>query len=199
MMGKAAPQALHPNKQRGVLYRLRQFFQGFHAHVADAERQKVAQLLPVAAVALFERMPVDAQRHSLNVLYTLQTAGYAEADLAVAALLHDVGKVAADEAGIRLGLWLRGPLVMLEALAPNLLDKLATENVHKGWRYALYVHRVHPLIGARWAEQAGCAATTCWLIAHHQDIDWRSEAGATPGHETLYQWLAVLQTADGSN
>jgi len=190
---------VHSGKRSATLYRLRQFFQGFNAQVSDAERQAVAQLLPTPAFALFERMPVDAQRHSLNVLYTLQAAGHQEPDLAVAALLHDVGKVAADEAGVRLGLWLRGPLVILEALAPTLLDKLAMADVQKGWRYALHVHLTHPAIGARWAAQAGCTQAACWLIAHHQDAVRWANIGVPPELEPRYQWLIALQQADGAN
>ncbi len=186
-------------KRSAVLYRFRQFFRGFNAQVSEAERQGISQLLPEPAVVLFERMPVDAQRHSLNVLYTLQAAGHREPDLAAAALLHDVGKVAADEAGVRLGLWLRGPLVILEAVAPALLDNLATDDVQKGWRYALYVHLTHPTIGAQWAEQVGCSRTTCWLIAHHQSVVHLAETGMQPEVETLRQWLVALQQADGSN
>jgi len=194
-----SPTSVRWGKRSAVLYRLHQFFQGFNAQVSEAERQAVAQLLPAPAFALFERMPVDAQRHSLNVLYTLQAVGHQEPDLAVAALLHDVGKVAADEAGVRLGLWLRGPLVILEALAPALLNKLATADVQKGWRYALHVHLTHPVIGARWAEQAGCTQPACWLIAYHQDAVRWANIGVPPELEIHYQWLIALQQADGAN
>ena len=189
-----------------VGYRLRQFFQGLSAQIAMAERQAIAQLLPTAAVTLFERMPIDAQRHSLNVLYTLQAAGrnqpalaqsdlFADlcTDLYVAALLHDVGKVAAADAGVHLGLWLRGPLVMLEALAPALFNRLASADPQQEWRYALYVQREHPHIGARWAKQAGCTAEACWLIEHHQ------ATRQLDPHDPRATLLLALQQADGNN
>lgn len=176
-----------------MLYRLRQFFQGLNARVAVDEMQMVRQILPEAAVALFVRMPVDAQRHSLNVLYALPVAERQEAALAIAALLHDVGKVAADEAGVRLGLWLRGPLVILDALAPQLLAQWASADPQQGWRYALYVQRTHPQIGALWASQAGCPPLACWLIEHHQAAELFS------GEERRRALLRALQQADNRN
>ncbi len=202
-----------PLSQRGsgkrwprVGYRLCQFMQGLSAHITPAERQIIAQLLPAAAVSLFEQMPIDAQRHSLNVLYTLQAAGRNQpasvqpdlfTDLFVAALLHDVGKVAAIDADVQLGLWARGPLVILEALAPTLFNRLASADPQQGWRYALYVQREHPQIGARWAKQAGCTAQTCWLIAHHQVT--AHQVINLQVDEPQVTWLLALQQADNSN
>lgn len=176
-----------------MLYRLRQFLQGLNARVSVDEMCIVTQILPKAAVALFVRMPVDAQRHSLNVLYALPVAERQEADLAIAALLHDVGKVAADEAGVRLGLWLRGPLVILDAVAPQLLEQWASANPQQGWRYALYVQRTHPQIGALWASQAGCPPLACWLIEHHQAAELLPDDGRRSA------LLRALQQADNRN
>ena len=115
-------------------------------------------------------MPVGAQRHSLNVLYAVRQAGIVDADLDAAALLHDAGKLAADEAGVRLSPWLRGPLVLLEAWAPAILRRAAHANPTLGWRYAVYVHFEHPRLGAEQARRAGCSELTCWLIEHHQGV-----------------------------
>ena len=189
---------------RQFIYRLRQFFQGLHARITPAEQQMIVHVLPERAATLFFRLPLDAQRHSLNVLHTLQAAGYQQADLAVAALLHDVGKLAADEAGLRLNLWLRGPLVLLEAIAPQYLEQLATDDVKQGWRYALYVHRQHPQIGAAWARSAGCTTLACWLIESHQcyQLDDQLEHGMTnsaSGKLDKATLLLALQWADARN
>jgi hypothetical protein len=138
-------------------------------------------------------MPVDAQRHSLNVLQTLQTAGWSHRDLAVAALLHDAGKIAAAQAGIRLNLWWRGPLVLLETFIPGLFRRLHSPDPAKGWRYVLYVHHEHPKIGAAWACAAGCSSLACWLIAHHQD---KAADDAPAEHQKL---LRALYWADDIN
>ncbi|MFN8439629.1 MAG: hypothetical protein U0175_02615 [Caldilineaceae bacterium] len=172
-----------------AFYRLRQFWQGFFARIAPEELQAIQPLLPPDAFALFCRLPRDAQRHSLNVLHDLQQRGPLHPDLAIAALLHDVGKLAADEAGVSINLWLRGPLVLLKALAPALFQRLQSPTPASGWRYALYVSEAHPQIGAKWAHEAGCSALACWLIEQHQE------------HQSLqteerYVLLRNLQAAD---
>ena len=176
-----------------LIYRLQQFWHGWRATLQPEELAAALCYLPLAAQERFRYLPSDAQRHSLNVFQTLQRQGEVTADLAAAALLHDVGKSAADEAGIRITLWVRGPLVLLEQFAPWLLTHWTSPDTHQGWRYLLYVHQMHPMIGAQWAKEWGCSPLTCWLIEHHQD-DMMGE----PIHETE-QLLALLQRADSLN
>ena len=176
-----------------IRYRVRQFTNGLAARVDAAETDAIKKVLPPAGLALFRRMPTDAKRHSLNVYNTLQSSGRADPDLAAAALLHDVGKVAADEAGARINLWLRGPLVLLETLAEARLYGLASANPAHGWRYALHVHIEHPAIGAAWAANAGCSDTTCWLIAQHQNKNAQTQ------ETRLLELLHALQWADNMN
>lgn len=174
-------------------YRLRQFWHGWFAAIDPVELHSALAYLPMAAQTRFQALPIDAQRHSLNVLQTLQRRGAVPADLAAAALLHDIGKLAADEAGLRINLWVRGPLVLLEKAAPALLQRWATAEAAQGWRYLLYVHLMHPAIGAQWAAEWGCTTLTCWLIAHHQD-----QLTDTPGNEAE-RLLILLQWADSLN
>jgi hypothetical protein len=169
-----------------------QFLRGVGASIPDDELHTATAMLPPAAAALFQRMPADAQRHSLNVLGALQVGTELSPDLAAAALLHDVGKVAADDAGAYLGLWLRGPMVIVEAVWPSLLRRLASERPGHSLRYALYVQDRHPAIGAAWARDAGCSPLTCWLIEHHQDK-------ILTGDEEQRALLVRLQAADEAN
>jgi len=180
-----------PIRWRRAQYRVRQFWQGLAARVSPEEHDLVAAALPPAALGIFTRMPVDAQRHSLNVLYAVRQAGIVDADLDAAALLHDAGKLAADEAGVRLSPWLRGPLVLLEAWAPAILHRAAHANPTLGWRYAVYVHFEHPRLGAEQARRAGCSELTCWLIEHHQGV-----AASVPCAERERLLLEALQRAD---
>ena len=174
---------------RRARYRVGQFLRGWRASLTSAEREEVAQTLPPAALALFMRMPADAQAHSVRVLHHVQEDGATPADLSVAALLHDAGKVAASDAGAYLGLWMRGPVVLLEAFAPALLSRLAAAQPSRSPRYALYVQLMHPQIGAAWARAAGCSELACWLIEHHQD-----KALAAKGEER-----GARRTADAAN
>jgi len=177
-------------------YRVRQFLMGWRATVQPTELAAALHYLPVSASVRFQQLPKDAQRHSLNVLQTLQrraTTVPIVPDLAAAALLHDVGKLAADKAELRINLWVRGPLVLLEAFAPYLLTRWAAADRQQGWRYLLYVHERHPAIGAQWAKEWGCSALTCWLIEHHQDVI------ATEPTSEAEHLLRSLQAADSAN
>lgn len=178
---------------RRIVYRIGQFVRGLTARVSVQEMGIVSQILPKAAVALFTQMPVDAQRHSLNVLYAVQGMAEGESSLARAALLHDIGKIAAAQAGVPIRLWLRGPLVLAEALWPRFLARQALADVNQGWRYALYVQRMHPQIGAEMAQQTGCDPLTCWLIAHHQD---KADKIPVNPPDRRTQLLRILQQAD---
>ncbi len=175
-----------------IRYRIRQFFSGLRATTGDGDDTLAVAMLSPAELALFRRMPADARRHSQAVLTTLQAAAPVPHDLAVAALLHDVGKAAADEAGAYLGLWLRGPIVLAEAFAPRWLERLADARPSRSLRYALYVQLHHPAIGAAWAQQAGCSELTCWLIAFHQEK-------LPNGAPARFELLARLQAADNMN
>ena len=180
------------------VYRLGQFWRGLWATITPEDRQCAASVLPPAALPLFAAMPVDAQRHSLNVLFTLWAAGQRHPDLAIAALLHDCGKVAAAQGGVKIGVWRRGPLVLLNNFFPRMAARWATPNPGsnpvQGWRYALYVQREHPAIVTAWAAQAGCITLSCWLIAHHQ-----SPLGVVEGSDEARTLLMALQHADNGN
>ncbi len=182
-----------PSWNLRLVLRLRQFVRGLTANVRAEEMLVAAQLLSKPALTHFCQMPADAQRHSLNVLYMLQKADQTDPELAAAALLHDVGKIAADQAGLHLSPWLRGPLVLLDKVAPRQVERWAADDPTQGWRYLLHVHRSHPQIGADWAGADGCSELTCWLIEHHQDTLTH------PPQARKEKLLLLLQWADNRN
>jgi len=173
------------------MYRAQQFVRALTARMNGRDWAEVADILTPAQRVLFERMPRYDRRHSLNVARTLRAAGHHTPDLLAAALLHDVAKATGP-----LRLWHRVTIVLLKALAPAAWQRLAQETEPGHWRYPFFAHRLHPEIGARWAEQAGCSPLTVWLIAHHQS---RPEQIGPQGETEPMRLLALLRWADDRN
>jgi hypothetical protein len=103
-------------------------------------------------------MPVADQRHALDVVARLERAGETDPDLLAAALLHDTGK------GRRVRLWHRVAVVLLGAVGPGVLTRLAVEDPGS-WRYPFWVHLHHAELSARAAVAAGCGPRVAAFIA----------------------------------
>ncbi len=131
-------------------HRVRQVARHLRARVDAHERAHVAEILPPAAAALFDAMPVADRRHALDVASHLRAAGVDDRDLLTAALLHDVAK------GHRMRLWHRIAGVLLQAGAPRLLNRLASPNPGS-WRYPFHLHLHHAPMSAEAARAAGCS------------------------------------------
>jgi hypothetical protein len=172
------------------MYRAQQFFWALGSRMEPGDWAEVGALLTPAQMALFRQMPRYDRRHGLHVARTLRATGNDDPDLLTAALLHDVAKSAGP-----LRLWHRVAIVLLKAFAPRWLSWLAREAASRHWRYPFYIHRIHPQIGARWAEEAGCSALTAWLIAHHQPLA-NQDDGAEDERGRL---LTALRWADVQN
>jgi hypothetical protein len=131
------------------VHRVAQFVAHVRARVDPAEEADARRVLPDAAWQLFARMPVADRRHALDVVARLRAAGDDDLDLVIAALLHDVAK------GSRLRLWHRVAGVLLEAVAPSLLRRLASDDAGS-WRYPFHLYLHHGSLSADLAEWAGC-------------------------------------------
>jgi hypothetical protein len=103
-------------------------------------------------------MPVADQRHALDVLSRLRSAGETDPDLLAAALLHDAGK------GRRIRLWHRVASVLVEAIVPGRLERLGSPDPGS-WRYPFYLQRHHEALSARAALDAGCGPRVAAFIA----------------------------------
>ena len=108
-------------------------------------------------MALYQAMPVADRRHALDVADRLLGAGHDDGDLLAAALLHDVAK------GHRMRLWHRATGVLLEALAPALLHRLASEDP-RSWRHPFHLYLHHDRLSAELATRAGCGARAAGFI-----------------------------------
>ena len=196
------------NQLMGALpYRVVQFFRALTARVSDEEMKQVTCILTPASLVLFQSMAIQDQRHGLDVCAALRQTRHTNPDLLAAALLHDIGKAAAQ-----LPAWQRAIIVLLERFAPRLLDRLgqgeprelilpvpsvAEGGLPDGWRRSFIIHAHHPEIGARWAQEAGCSPLTVALIRRHQD-KLTNDLSLTAESEKN-QLLAALQAADNLN
>jgi len=159
-------------------YRIRQLFASLGAGLSRQERQIVAARLSQEQQRLFYAMTARDQRHCLDVFHALARAGCQDEEVLLAALLHDVGK-----GPVRL--WQRAAYVLLRAISPRLLARLARPE-GQGWRWAMASLENHAARGAALAEAAGTPAPVVELIRHHQRAD------ASDGR------LALLRAVDDS-
>jgi len=161
------------------LHRVGQFVSHLTARVAPDEEALARRILPASAWSLFDAMPVADRRHGLDVAHRLIAAGIDDREVLAAALLHDGAK------GRRLRLWHRVGGVVLEALSPRLLARLATPDPgSRGYPWYLYLH--HGELSAGLARKAGLSERTAAFIAGYA-------AGAD------VELAAALQRADDAS
>jgi hypothetical protein len=102
-------------------------------------------------------MPTADRRHALDVTARLIAAGQHDPDLLAAALLHDAAK------GSRTRLWHRVAGVLVEAVAPRALARLASPD-ERSWRYPFLLYLHHATLSADAALSAGCSRRTASFI-----------------------------------
>lgn len=167
-----------------LAYRTRQFWNALLSPRRRVETRAISPPLASAQVTLFRRMQLSEQTHAYRVFQRLKAAGHTDADLLVAALLHDVGKTL-------------HPLSIFERVAIVLGKRLFPRAVRgqgggmPGWlRRPMQVAENHAAWGADLATQAGASPRTVELVRRHQDSP---PPGADFHADPL---LAALQAAD---
>ena len=131
------------------MHRVGQFVAHVRARVEPEEVALVRRILPDGGVALFESMPVADRRHGLDVAERLLRTGHDDRDLLAAALLHDAAK------GHRMRLWHRVAGVLLEAVAPSVLGRVASPD-SSSWRHPFHLYLYHEPLSAALSADAGC-------------------------------------------
>lgn len=163
-----------------AIHRLRQFWRHAAARVSVDDVRMVREILGTDLSPLFLRLPVNDQRHGLDVLATVTRDEDATPRiLQQAALLHDMGKAGAHFSVIE-----RSLCVFLSAVSPGLLRALLSGRPAFARRYAAY--KDHARIGAETLRQAGATDLAALVAEHH---------AAQPSVELTRR----LQRADGLN
>lgn len=140
--------------------RVAQFWRHSSARVTPSERAHAAGVLGPQLAPLFLGLPVNEQRHALDVLATLERLGERDRVLHQAALLHDVGKAPA-----RFSILDRSLAVFLRALAPALFARLLQWLPGFGRRYQAYEQ--HAAVGAARLESLGATELAAVIAEHH--------------------------------
>jgi hypothetical protein len=168
------------------LYRLRQLRNNLAAPPLAAEASaEVAAVLSEPERALFARFSAADQWHSYRVFRALRDAGYNQPELAVAALLHDVGKTRYP-----LSAWERTVIVVGQALFPRRAERWGL-GPPASWRRPFVVRAQHPAWGAEMVTAVGSSPAAVDLIRRHQD-DPADGSAADP-------LLTALRWADNRN
>ncbi len=168
--------------------RLRQGVRALFAFAQPVDYALVAEYLAPPLLARFRQMRRSEQLHSVRVLRTLLAQGDVAHDLAVAALLHDVGKSLYP-----LSLWQRSLPVIVRRISPRLLLRLSQGDPRVDWRRGFVVYVQHPAWSGELIRRGGGSDQAVWLAAHHADA-------LTTWHDhPLVRQLARLQAADDLN
>lgn len=180
-------------------YRVRQFVNALGAYIrplTEGERAEARAWLPEKAWPLFDAMPRNDQRHSLNVLRSLCATGHDEPALMQAALLHDVAK---STGGVTI--FHRVAVVLLKIVWPDRLARTvqAPAPARGDLCYPFWAQANHPQLGAEMAEAAGCDPLAVTLIHRHQEAGGGAATREQGSRGDVDLLLTALRTADDDN
>ncbi len=171
-----------------MVYRLQQGFRALAAFSQPVDWNLAGQYLPTSLLAVFQQMNRGEQLHSLAVLRDVLAQGDMPSDLAVAALLHDVGK-----SRYPINVFQKTMVVVAHKFLPSVYYQLSNGSPLNLWQRPFVVYAQHPAWSAEMVAAAGASEAASWLVAHHADglEDWRNHP--------LVGLLARLKQADDQN
>lgn len=169
-------------------YRLRQGVRALLAFSQPVDHSLAARYLSVEELRLFQQMRRNEQLHSLNVLRAVLAQAETPPDLAVAALLHDVGKIRYPMA-----IWQKSIAVLIAKLTPSLYQRWSMAEESAWWARPVIVKARHPQWSGELLSAIHSSATAIWWVTHHQDAadQWRDHP--------YFAGLQRLQAADNEN
>jgi hypothetical protein len=172
-----------------AIQRFRQGIRALLAFTQDVDYALAATYLNDRQMSLFKQMGRSEQLHSLNVLRSvLAQSPQTPHDLAVAALLHDVGKSRRNMA-----VWQKTISVLVKTFLPPLNHYLSKDDKLTFWNAPFVVRCWHPKWSAELLAETDASECVLWLAGHHADA-------AEQWHEhPYYPLLLRLQQADNEN
>jgi hypothetical protein len=171
-----------------LTYRFGQGIRALFAFTQSVEVSLAEAYLNPSLLRLFQQLKRNEQLHSLSVLRDVLAQGETPHDLAVAALLHDVGKVRYPVA-----VWQKTLAVAVRELLPQQFIRWSQGDPRNPWQRAFVVYVQHPQWSAALLAEAGASERACWLAAHH------AEAWAQWQTHPYAPLLQRLKQADDSN
>lgn len=173
----------------GAGQRLRQGTSALLAFTQPVDLSLASRYLSSEQMAIFGHLRRSEQLHSLSVLRAvLSQSPDTPLDLAVAALLHDVGK-----ARYPFPLWQKTMVVLVRAFARPLYHRLKQGSPGRWWQRPFVIQAQHPAWSAEMVAPVGTSQRALWLIEHHQTHV--AKIGTHPDIHLLQR----LQTADDAN
>jgi len=172
-----------------TIQRVQQGVRALLAFATPVDDNLAQQYLSEREFEAFQQMSRAEQLHSLNVLRSvLAQSDQTPPALAIAALLHDVGK-----SRYHLMVWQKTIAVLVKAFIPKLADYLARDETLNIWRAPFTMREHHPKWSADILRRCQSDPIAVWLAEHHQE-------DATQYHDhPHYELLCRLQVADDAN
>jgi hypothetical protein len=144
-----------------VVHRVAQFWRHTAARIDDRDLARALAVLGPTLLPLFQSLPVNEQRHGLDVLATVdRLESHPDPLLQRAALLHDLGKGAS-----RFSVLDRSQAVFLRALSPRLLRLYL--RIRPGYARRYGVYQDHARSGAAHLETLGETELAAVIAEHH--------------------------------
>ncbi len=149
------------------VYRMTQGVRALMAFTQQVDYTLPRQYLTPSMLAVFQQMKTNEQLHSIRVLKAvLDQQPTTPDDLAVAALMHDVGKIRCP-----LSVYGKTVAVLAKVLAPPLYRYGSTRDMQRDiWARPFIASAHHPRWGAEILRAVGGSERAVWLVAHHAEV-----------------------------
>ncbi len=145
--------------------RIQQGVRALFAFTQPVDFDLAAHYLSPELLNYFQQMRRSEQLHSLNVLRgVLAQDNTTPDDLAIAALLHDLGK-----SRYPFPVWDKTLVVLVRAFYRPLFDRWSRGNPRRFWQRPFVVSSQHPRWSADMLQPLGISERAVWLIRHHAD------------------------------